>query len=81
MPEIAVIDEKTIRIKVRLEDAIQMVSEASRNVELYANEIIAIYEKMPGFEYTNFCFYAYDTARLFEKMLGVNPRDGCRQVL
>lgn len=75
MAYINIVDPKTIRIKVELEDAIQMVREAARNVPTYAEEIVTIYEKMPGFAYNNFCFYAYDSARLFEFMLGRNPRN------
>ena len=74
MSNVQVIDEKTIKITVGLEDAITMVTEASQNVEKYADEIVKIYEKMPEFEYTYFCFYAYDTATLFENMLGVDPK-------
>jgi hypothetical protein len=74
MPEIQIIDEKTITITVTLEDAIAMVTEASRDVAKYAEEIIKIYQKMPEFEYTFFCFYAYDTAVLFEHMLGIDPK-------
>ncbi|GJM79729.1 hypothetical protein HMSSN139_22250 [Paenibacillus sp. HMSSN-139] len=29
---------------------------------------------MPEFQYTYFCFYAYDTAALFEHMLGIDPK-------
>jgi hypothetical protein len=75
LAEIHVIDDSTIRISVGLEDAIQMVREAADNVAEYAQEIVTIYDKMPAFDYTNFCFYAYDSARLFEKMLGIDPRN------
>lgn len=74
MPTIDIVDEKTIKIHVTLEDALSMIQEASSHVENYADEIITIYEKMPVFEYTYFCFYAYDSARLFEHMLGIDPK-------
>jgi len=47
---------------------------AQREQAEYAQEIITIYEKMPVFEYTHFCFYAYDSARLFERVLGMDPK-------
>lgn len=75
MSEVQIIDEKTIKIAVTLEDALTMVTEASRDVVKYAEEIIKIYQKMPEFEYTFFCFYAYDTAVLFEHMLGIDPKN------
>ncbi len=75
MASIDIIDEKTIKIKVALEDAISMVREASRHIDEYASEIVTIYEKMPEFQYTYFCFYAYDSAQLFEQMLGVDPKE------
>ncbi|MNP63844.1 hypothetical protein D3C76_1592880 [compost metagenome] len=51
-----------------------MVQLAQREQAEYAQEIITIYEKMPVFEYTHFCFYAYDSARLFERVLGMDPK-------
>lgn len=75
MANVDIIDEKTIKIKVSLEDAISMVEEAANHVNEYAHDIITIFEKMPEFEYTYFCFYAYDSARLFEKMLGMDPKE------
>jgi hypothetical protein len=74
MANIRILDEKTIRIAVTLDDAITMIREAERDIEKYAAEIVTIVEKMPVFEYTSFCFYAYDSARLFEYMLGMDPR-------
>jgi hypothetical protein len=74
MANIHVLNESTIRITVSLEDAQAMVQEAAQNVANYAKDIITIYEKMPLFDYTNFCFYAYDSAKLFEWVLGANPR-------
>jgi hypothetical protein len=52
-----------------------MVQEASQHPDVYASEIVTIYEKMPEFEYTFFCFYAYDSALLFERMLGIDPKE------
>lgn len=75
MANIEIIDEKTIKIKVTLEDAISMIQEAAHHLDEYASEIITIYEKMPEFDYTFFCFYAYDSARLFEKMLEIDPKN------
>ncbi|WP_334073945.1 MULTISPECIES: hypothetical protein [Paenibacillus] len=74
MATIEVLDEKTLKIKVGLEDALAMIAEAENDPERYAAEILMIAEKMPEFEYTYFCFYAYDTAALFEKMLGIDPK-------
>lgn len=74
MAEILILDEKTIRIKVGLEDALTMLRDAEEQTERYAFEIVTIAEKMPVFEYTSFCFYAYDSAALFERMLGMDPR-------
>ncbi|GLG02786.1 hypothetical protein Alches_28270 [Alicyclobacillus hesperidum subsp. aegles] len=74
MADIQLINEHTIRISVDLTDAIHMIDEASRNVKAYAHDIVTIFEKMPAFDYTSFCFYAYDSAELFEFILGVDPR-------
>lgn len=75
MASIDIVNEKTIRISVELEDATRMVQQAASNVPLYARDITTIYEKMPAFDYTSFCFYAYDTAKLFEWVLGMDPRN------
>ncbi|HIW33768.1 MAG TPA: hypothetical protein IAA29_13380 [Candidatus Paenibacillus intestinavium] len=75
MAVIDVIDAKTIKIKVTVEDAISMVKEAAHHVNEYAFEIVTIYDKMPEFEYTYFCFYAFDSAKLFEKMLMIDPKE------
>lgn len=74
MAEVTIVDEKTIKIAVDLEDALFMIREAGQNLEKYGDEIQIIAEKMPEFQYTFFCFYAYDTATLFEKMLGIDPK-------
>jgi hypothetical protein len=70
-----IVDEKTIRIQVSLEDAVTMVQTAALHLDEYAREIVTIYEKMPEFQFTFFCFYAYDSARLFERMLGIDPKE------
>ena len=74
MAHIDIIDEKTIKISVTLADAVEMIREASRDIPKYAQEIVTICDKMPEFEYTYFCFYAYDTAVLFEHMLQIDPK-------
>ncbi|MCL6442315.1 MAG: hypothetical protein K6T83_02420 [Alicyclobacillus sp.] len=75
MAKIDIINDKTIRISVGLDDAVKMVDEAARDIPAYAQDIVTIYEKMPAFDYTSFCFYAYDSAKLFEFMLGMDPRN------
>lgn len=62
LANIKIVNEKTIQISVNLEDAVRMVNEAARDVSTYARDIVTIYEKMPAFDYTSFCFYAYDSA-------------------
>ncbi|MFE6075915.1 hypothetical protein ACFVQB_15690 [Paenibacillus sp. NPDC057886] len=74
MAHVEIIDDTTLRITLRLEDATTMIQMAQREQVEYAQEIITIYEKMPVFEYTHFCFYAYDSARLFERVLGMDPK-------
>ncbi|MBY0116140.1 hypothetical protein MHB43_19610 [Paenibacillus sp. FSL H8-0317] len=74
MAHVEIIDNTTLRITLRLEDATTMVQIAQREQAEYAQEIVTIYEKMPVFEYTHFCFYAYDSARLFERVLGMDPK-------
>lgn len=74
MAHVEIIDDTTLRITPRLEDATNMIQMAQREQTEYAQEIITIYEKMPVFEYTHFCFYAYDSARLFERVLGMDPK-------
>lgn len=74
MAKITVINEKKIEISLDLDDALTMIAEAGNHVNLYTDEIVTIAEKMPEFQYTYFCFYAYDTAALFEKMLGIDPK-------
>lgn len=74
MAELNIIDPQTIAITVALEDALAMVQEATAHVEQYAADIVVIFEKMPIFHYTHFCFYAFDSAALFEWMLGEDPK-------
>lgn len=74
MAELNIIDPKTIAITVTLEDALAMVQEAAAHVEQYAADIVVIFEKMPVFHYTHFCFYAFDSAALFEWMLKEDPK-------
>ncbi|WJM06236.1 hypothetical protein [Paenibacillus sp. PK1-4R] len=74
MAHVEIVDDTTLRITLRLEDATTMIQLAQREQAEYAQEIITIYEKMPVFEYTHFCFYAYDSARLFERVLGMDPK-------
>ncbi|QQE80993.1 hypothetical protein [Alicyclobacillus sp. SO9] len=75
MAQIEEIDERTVKIHVQLDDAVQMIGEAQRDITGYAHDIVTITEKMPFFDYVNFCFYAYNSADLFEWMLGMNPKD------
>ncbi|MBS4209407.1 hypothetical protein [Bacillus sp. FJAT-50079] len=75
MVNVTITDEKKIKITLTIEDAISMVQAAAREVENYAYEIMMIYEKMPEFHFTHYCFYAYEnSAQLFEKMLGIDPK-------
>ncbi|MEW9701307.1 hypothetical protein [Paenibacillus sp. SI8] len=74
MAEVEVLNPTTLRITATLEDALTMINEASEHVEQYAEDILTICDKMPEFDYTYFCFYAYDTASLFENMLGIDPK-------
>ncbi|MCC2684934.1 MAG: hypothetical protein K0R75_1833 [Paenibacillaceae bacterium] len=75
MPDVQIIDDKTIKIGVQLADALNMVQTASQDPFRYAHDIVTIFEKMPEFDFTYFCFYAYDSAELFEKMLGIDPKE------
>lgn len=71
---VTIVDDKTIRIRMELADAVEMVKEAAAKPQQYAHDIQTICDKMPLFDYTSFCFYAYDSAALFERQLGMNPR-------
>ena len=68
-------EESALRITVALDDALSMIRDAASDVATYAHDITTIYEKMPAFDYTNFCFYAYNSAKLFERVIGMDPRD------
>lgn len=74
MPSVHVIDETTLKLELTLADALTMIEYAAGNINQYASEIITIYEKMPEFDYTYYCFYAYGEATLFETMLGIDPK-------
>jgi hypothetical protein len=74
MAEVQILDSQSIKIRVSIDDAVTMVQRAAQNLEEYAAEIVAIFERMPEFQYTFFCFYAYDSARLFESILSVDPK-------
>ncbi|CAH1202222.1 hypothetical protein PAECIP111891_02063 [Paenibacillus allorhizoplanae] len=74
MAKVEVLNPTTLRITATLEDALTMIKEASDHLEEFAEDIITICDKMPEFDYTYFCFYAYDTAALFERMLGIDPK-------
>lgn len=75
MAKIDIVNDKTIRISVDLVDAVKMIDKAAQDIPMYSSDIVTIYEKMPAFDYTNFCFYAYDSAKLFEFALGMDPRN------
>lgn len=74
MAQVETLSPTALRIHVTLDDAVEMVAEAARDVKKYAHDIITIYEKMPMFDFVHFCFYAYDSARLFERQIGIDPR-------
>ncbi|GGE43875.1 hypothetical protein GCM10011391_23370 [Pullulanibacillus camelliae] len=75
MAKIIAANDATLKITVKLDDALTMIRQAKNNVEDYAHDIITIYEKMPEFDFTYFCFYAYNSAILFETMLGIDPKN------
>ncbi|MDG0792676.1 hypothetical protein OMP38_18695 [Cohnella ginsengisoli] len=75
MATVHIVDATTIRIEATLEDAVFMIREAAAGLDEYASEIVTLFEKIPAFGFTFFCFYAYDSARLFEKMLGIDPKE------
>lgn len=74
MARVEVIDGNRLSIHLDVQDAVEMAQEAARDLARYAQDVVTIYEKMPYFGFVNFCFYAYDTARLFERQLGVDPK-------
>ncbi|RUT35685.1 hypothetical protein EJP77_01310 [Paenibacillus zeisoli] len=75
MADVHIVDERTIKITADIQDALHMIQEAKSNVPKYAQDIVTIFEKMPEFDYTYFCFYAYNSAMLFENMLGIDPKN------
>ncbi|MNS22567.1 hypothetical protein D3C72_543650 [compost metagenome] len=74
MADVRIVDERTIKITAGIPDALYMIHEARSDVQKYAHDIVTIFEKMPEFEYIYFCFYAYNSALLFENMLGIDPK-------
>ncbi len=75
MATAAVPEAKKLVITATIQDAAEMIAEAKSDIPFYAHDIVTIYERMPEFEYTYFCFYAYDSAKLFEHMLKpVDPK-------
>lgn len=75
MATVQQIDETTLKITMTVDDAVAMIREAASDPHQYAHDIRVIYEKMPEFNYTFFCFYAYDSAALFERMVLVDPKN------
>ncbi len=75
MAEVQQIDDTTLKIIVTVDDAVAMIREAASDPHKYSHDIRTIYEKMPEFSYTFFCFYAYDSAALFEQLLPVDPKN------
>lgn len=45
MAKVNVIDDRTLKIELSLEDAISMVQQAAGEVDKFASEIITIFEK------------------------------------
>ena len=66
MAEVKAVDGKTLKVRVGLDDAVAMIGEAERHVGRYAKDIVTII--------VHFCFCAYDSAALFENMLGIDPK-------
>lgn len=75
MATATVIDDKTLKMTVTVDDAVNMIKEANSDIALYAHDIVTVFEKMPMFDYVYFCFYAYDSTKLFEYIIGMNPRE------
>ncbi|WP_433942892.1 hypothetical protein [Paenibacillus sp. SN-8-1] len=74
MADIHIVDERTIKITAGIPDALHMIHEAGSNVHKYARDIVTIFEKMSEFDYIYYCFYAYNSALLFEHMLDIDPK-------
>ncbi len=64
-----VIEKNELILEVTLDDLHVIAKEAVKNIDLYKEEIAVIFEKMPKFDYTYFCFYAYSTYKLLEAAL------------
>lgn len=63
------IEKNDLIVEADLSDLKTIIDEATKNIDLYKDEIAVIYEKMPIFKYKHFCFYAYATYRLLENSL------------
>lgn len=75
MAKVNIIDDNTVNIELTLEDAVSMIQKATNNIDKYAEEIVTTFEQMPKFNYTYYCFYAFDnSANLFETMLDIDPK-------
>lgn len=75
MANVNIIDDKKIKIELSMDDAIAMIQQAAEKIDEYAFEIVTIFEEMPNFQYTYYCFYAIEnSAQLFENMLGIDPK-------
>jgi hypothetical protein len=61
------VEKNELILEIGLDDLKTIIDEATANIDLYKDEIAVIYQKMPGFDFTYFCFYAYSTYRLLEK--------------
>lgn len=69
------IENNDLILEADLSDLKVIIDEATKNIDLYKEEIAVIYEKMPIFKYKYFCFYAYATYRLLENSLKFNTDD------
>jgi hypothetical protein len=66
------IEKNDLILEADVSDLQVIIDEATKNIDLYKEEIAVIYEKMPKFDYKYFCFYAYSTYRLLENALNFN---------
>ncbi|WP_099158945.1 hypothetical protein [Virgibacillus ndiopensis] len=66
MATIRMENDRDMVLEADLTDLQIIIDEATKNVDLYKDEIAIIYEKMPKFDYKYFCFYAYSTYHLLE---------------
>lgn len=69
------VEDNELFLEAGLEDLQVIIEEATRNFDLYKEEIAVIYDKMPKFDYKYFCFYAYATYRLLEGALKFETDD------